>query len=383
MRSATFLLNKHPYAQQAGDTRISRLLIEVAAESVAVRGLALWSGPPVPAPIEVRCVAKPPVRLGRLAARSLAAGRSLVHTRYLTPELIRAAAQEPAECLIAEHTYMSEAALAADRGGDGLLVNTHVLESAVLERRAARSWRWAPLRLEAARTRRDELRCVRAATATVCLGESDLAALRAAGATGVERLDLILAPAERAPIAGPPLALFIGDRGWAPNAGAARALTTAWPRISARVPGAELALVGHPPPRERARPVPGVHRMGFVEDIESVFSAATVLVAPVAIGGGVRVKILEAAARGVPVVATEAAVGSIRDYLPVMPVPQAELIERSAELLGDRDAARTAGEELFEANRELWRSGFVHRGVEAWLERAGRPETARTALRGR
>ena len=70
MRSATFLLSKHPYAQAAGDTRVSRLLIEVAAASVAVRGVALWSGPPVPAPIPLRCVRKPPVRLATLATRA-------------------------------------------------------------------------------------------------------------------------------------------------------------------------------------------------------------------------------------------------------------------------------------------------------------------------
>ena len=82
MRSATFLLNKHPYAQQAGDTRLTRLLIELVSESVPVRGLALWSGPPRPAPIDLRTVRKPPVRLARLAARSLASGRSIVHSRY-------------------------------------------------------------------------------------------------------------------------------------------------------------------------------------------------------------------------------------------------------------------------------------------------------------
>ena len=74
-----------------------------------------------------------------------------------------------------------------------------------------------------------------------------------------------------------------------------------------------------------------------------------------AIGGGIRVKILEAAARGIPVVATGPALGSIGDYLPLAPVAETgELIDRAARLLRDREPARAAGAELFEANAALW-----------------------------
>lgn len=367
MRSATFLLNKHPYAQHAGDTRLTRLLIELVSESVSVRAVALWSGPPQPAPIEVRTVNKPAVDLGRLAAKSLAKGRSLVHTRFLTDELVRAVVDDDAETLIAEHTYMAEAALAVGRAGPGLLVNTQVLESSVLETRAAASHLLAPLRLEAARTRRDEVRCATAAGATACLGEPDLAVLRAAGVTNARRLDFALPPLEPAALDGPPLALFVGDRGWAPNAQAARALAELWPRIAGQAPGAELVIAGQPARRERPPPVPGVRWLGFVDDIDELYRSARVLVVPVAIGGGVRVKILEAAARGLPVVATRAGLGSIGRYLPLAPATGEELVERAARLLRDRDAAAAEGAALFEANAELWRSGVVQRGVEAWI----------------
>jgi hypothetical protein len=367
MRSATFLLSKHPYAQAAGDTRVSRLLIELAAESVTVRGLALWSGPTAAAPIPLKCLPKPPVRIGALAVRSLLAGRSLVHGRYLTDELVRAVRAERSEAVIAEHTYMAEAALAAGRAGHGLLINTHVLESSVLEARAATARRLAPLRIEAARTQRDEVRCSRAAGAVVCLGESDVAILRAAG-VGARRLDLVLPPLERAPLEGPPLALFVGDRGWRPNADAARGLLDAWPGIVARAPGAQLVIAGIPARRERRPQLPGVRWLGFVDDLEPLYASARVVLAPVAIGGGVRVKILEAAARGIPVVATRQGLGSIGEYLPIAPVSgESELIERGARLLRDRDTARAVGEGLFEVNAELWRTRFVHRGVEAWL----------------
>ena len=63
---------------------------------------------------------KPPVRLARLAAQSLAKRHSIVHTRYLTDDVVRAVADDDADTLIAEHTYMAEAALAAGRAGPGL-----------------------------------------------------------------------------------------------------------------------------------------------------------------------------------------------------------------------------------------------------------------------
>ena len=63
-------------------------------------------------------------------------------------------------------------------------------------------------------------------------------------------------------------------------------------------------MAGQPARRERPPRVPGVRWLGFVDDIDGLYRSARVLVAPVAIGGGVRVKVLEAAARGLPVVAT-------------------------------------------------------------------------------
>jgi hypothetical protein len=53
MTSVTFLLKDNPFGVDAGDTRISRLMIEIAAEAYDVRALALaregsTTVPPVP-----------------------------------------------------------------------------------------------------------------------------------------------------------------------------------------------------------------------------------------------------------------------------------------------------------------------------------------------
>jgi glycosyltransferase involved in cell wall biosynthesis len=47
-----------------------------------------------------------------------------------------------------------------------------------------------------------------------------------------------------------------------------------------------------------------VRLRGFVEDLAPLYAAADVAVVPVRVGGGTRIKILEAFAHGVPVVTT-------------------------------------------------------------------------------
>ena len=141
-----------------------------------------------------------------------------------------------------------------------------------------------------------------------------------------------------------------------------------WPRILARVQGAKLVVMGRPSPGERLFPDRSITILGYVEDPTRIWADASVLVAPVAIGGGVRVKILEAAARGLPVVASPAGVGTIGEYLPVRALTQdEEQIEEVVRLLTDRPLFQAASSRLYEANRQLWLDGFVHRQIETWL----------------
>ncbi len=78
------------------------------------------------------------------------------------------------------------------------------------------------------------------------------------------------------------------------------------PRIVAEIPQARLLVAGAEPPPRHAFPDPAnaIELLGFVSDIQPLFSSCAVFVCPVLSGSGVRVKLLEAFASGIPVVST-------------------------------------------------------------------------------
>ena len=78
------------------------------------------------------------------------------------------------------------------------------------------------------------------------------------------------------------------------------------PLIVEKIPRARLLVAGSDPPPRHAFPDPAnaIDLMGFVADIQPLFSSCAVFVCPVRSGSGVRVKLLEAFASGIPVVST-------------------------------------------------------------------------------
>jgi polysaccharide biosynthesis protein PslH len=104
--------------------------------------------------------------------------------------------------------------------------------------------------------------------------------------------------------------LFVGSLRYAPNVdGLLWFIRNVLPRIS----GACLSIAGRAPPSSLlAHARKGrVEFMGYVEDIASAYREAALAIAPMRSGGGTRLKILEAAAHGVPVVATPLAAAGL------------------------------------------------------------------------
>lgn len=79
------------------------------------------------------------------------------------------------------------------------------------------------------------------------------------------------------------------------------------PRILERVPRATLDIVGPDPPASvQVLEGPRVRVHGYVDDLAPFRRGRPVMIVPILRGGGIRIKLLEALARGLPVVSTSA-----------------------------------------------------------------------------
>ena len=78
-----------------------------------------------------------------------------------------------------------------------------------------------------------------------------------------------------------------------------------WPRIAEVYPEARCKIIGgRPPPALLSLAGPRVELTGFVSDLRPHLSAAAVVVVPLRLGGGTRLKIVEAMAMGKAIVST-------------------------------------------------------------------------------
>jgi polysaccharide biosynthesis protein PslH len=155
-----------------------------------------------------------------------------------------------------------------------------------------------------------ERRVMAGVSVVVALTQRDAASLRPlAGSTPVECIPLGVSPPSTAfdPAGqGKGELLFIGNFAHAPNVEALeRLVRVIVPGVRSRCPDAVLLAVGADPPAHlRTRPEAGVFVTGRVEDVSPFLDRAAIVLAPMRIGGGMRVKVMEALAGGKAVVAT-------------------------------------------------------------------------------
>jgi glycosyltransferase involved in cell wall biosynthesis len=101
--------------------------------------------------------------------------------------------------------------------------------------------------------------------------------------------------------------VFLGPTYVFPNRdGMEYLLEDIWPHIRSAVPSATLRLIGKTasPDRLRYEQAPGIACLGFVPDIRPHMAEARCCVVPLRVGGGTRLKILDAWAMGKAVVST-------------------------------------------------------------------------------
>ena len=141
-------------------------------------------------------------------------------------------------------------------------------------------------------------------------------------------------------------------------------LSDIWPLIRSRVPGVKFYAVGQDPPKELsslAARDPQIVVTGYVTDVRPLVRDASVYVVPLRVGGGTRLKVLDAMAMGKAMVSTSIGCEGLEvcpdEHLLVADSPE-QFSEKTVRLLQDSGCRLTLGRtarELVE-RRYSWRT---------------------------
>jgi glycosyltransferase involved in cell wall biosynthesis len=215
-------------------------------------------------------------------------------------------------------------------------------------------------RLTAAHVRRRELAHVARCNIAFSFNERERAVVEASTGTPTGLLDpWIEWPASAHEPASAPTVLFTGDMSRPENHEAAVWLARdVWPMVRRRAPEAQLVLAGSSPPAAVTRLAgDSVQVTGTVPSLAPYYEAARVFAAPMRTGAGLKFKVAQALASGLPVVATSVAAdgfaergsgirfGAVTDNSDDFAAALARYLEdRSLALRTGRDAASWARE---------------------------------------
>ncbi len=254
-----------------------------------------------------------PVRQARSAAASVLFGGAysprLYRSAKLRARLSRESTRERPAWIVAHSYHVGPLAIGRGRPS---WVDFHNLDSLIWKRMAETAAR-LPVRsfaaLQAPRVRAFERGLLNAADGASCVSSADASELlRLAPASplavvpnGVDlsRYDFHSARPGRGVV------LFVGDLSWAPNAEGLRWFAErVWPLVQAAAPEARVEVLGRGAPPSLVRRASGWKFLGEGDDTRPHWAAADAAIVPLRAGGGTRLKILEAAACGVPVVST-------------------------------------------------------------------------------
>ena len=157
-------------------------------------------------------------------------------------------------------------------------------------------------------TKEKELGVYKTADVTIAVSKDDLHLLSVIeGVKNVFLIPNIVKIYPRNPGKRNPNVVFIGSYTWYPNPQAVKWFATCiWPKVINVIPNAEFLIIGSDPTEEinELEKLPGIKVIGYVAKTISYFETAALSVAPMRVGGGMKGKVNEAMAHGVPVVAT-------------------------------------------------------------------------------
>jgi len=215
---------------------------------------------------------------------------------------------------IAVCDFLSASLNFPDRANTPCVLFQHNVESSLWSRMAKTETN--PLKklsfsVESAKMRRYESKALKKFYHIIAVSEQDRRQMReldpeaeiSVVPTGV---DITAFPVAASSSADPPRIVFTGSMDWEPNIDAAvHFCRDIWPRILKEFPQAIFQIVGRNPHAKVQRLASSsIQVIGTVPSVAPYLACATVVVVPLRIGGGTRLKIFEALATGKAMVST-------------------------------------------------------------------------------
>lgn len=195
----------------------------------------------------------------------------------------------------------------------------------------------------------------------------------------VARTVPILAPMPADPVDRPQpgaddRVLFVGSL-TAPNVVGLRwFLTEIWPQICMLRPRAELYVAGTVC-RAFAEPIAGVRFAGLVPDLGAAYTEAGVVISPLTFGSGLKIKLIEAMAKGKAIVATPITLQGVEQCceqaVRCTSLPS-EFAHMVADLLGAASEREQLGARALGVVRENFATEPVHRALREWLDESAK-----------
>ena len=234
-------------------------------------------------------------------------------THPLVKQAVERALQQQ-RCDVAVCDFLSASLNFPDDSPVPVVLFQHNVETSLWKRMADRESnpvRKLSYRIEASKMARYESNALRKFGQVIAVSDHDREQMRAMDShcqisvvpTGVDTSRY-----QRVPPAAsdPPVVVFTGSMDWEPNVDAVEYFCReVWPAVLAEFPNARFEIVGrNPSPRVQKLASTSIVVTGTVPSVTDHLRHATVVVVPLRIGGGTRLKIFEAMAMGKAMVST-------------------------------------------------------------------------------
>ncbi len=224
-------------------------------------------------------------------------------------------------------------------------------------------------------TKKKELGIYNAADITIAVSDEDYDRLYKAEKVGLVSLVPNIVPTVPRTIKErEPSVLFIGCYAWPPNVDAMKwFVDEVWPAIYKVKEDAELWIVGSKAPEEitSMADIPGIKVLGWVPETTPYLEKAAISIAPLRFGGGMKGKVNEAMAHGLPVVSTSIGAQGFNakndEEIFVADTPE-EFADAVLKLLNDPELQRSVGLAGQKMNESLCSPEYIEKQLDKMID---------------